>query len=237
MSPHRYSGGPIFTNGGSSGKSNITLDNGISEIDMTPGLSVPNLGVTWRRSFLANEVEHEEFDIQLNANVEWEIGDAFGELGANAYDIDTALRHELGHAVGLDESNNAGRLMYEGITTRTVLNIGSDEKAGYRCIFDSQDCDRCQGSNCPGLDLEIYLTTKTHTERKSLFWSLQSEREDIAGFNIYEKTVEKGYVSLNTSLIPSSDPFYQHEFTVGSLKGKYYLEIVYVGGSREIRNF
>ncbi len=70
------------------------------------------------------------YEADIDINVSFPFGTA-----STSYDIQTCLTHELGHLLGLDESNVEGAVMYPHIEPGVVRGVAQDDVNGINAIY------------------------------------------------------------------------------------------------------
>lgn len=95
-------------------------------------------------------------DITFNTGVAWKLGTPGG------YDVYTVAVHELGHALGLDESQNPYADMYAYYEGK-VTGLYSDDVNGVRAIYGSRPADYVNTSFPYAVDLTGQINSSTLT--------------------------------------------------------------------------
>jgi hypothetical protein len=81
--------------------------------------------------------QHDNFDIEFfDRDGTWDFDWSVNPVG-NQFDIQSVATHELGHAVGLGHSNQAGAVMYPSIMAGSTANrtLHADDIAGCQAIY------------------------------------------------------------------------------------------------------
>jgi hypothetical protein len=103
----------------------------------TAGSSQPcsNIAGTFRNNSGNNATQ---FTVEVNINCGFGFYDGTNapSLPPNWYDLRSVMRHELGHALGLNHSCTSGLLMYGGMSPGVVYNIDQDAINGDRYLYD-----------------------------------------------------------------------------------------------------
>ena len=69
------------------------------------------------------------------ADIDFNVSHDFG-TASTSYDVQTAVTHEMGHALGLDHSSNKSAIMYESLAKGVKRSIHSDDIAGIAAIYN-----------------------------------------------------------------------------------------------------
>ena len=69
-------------------------------------------------------------EADIDINVSHDFGTA-----STSYDTQTAMTHEMGHALGLGHSSNTSAIMYESLGKGETRNITSDDISGIAAIY------------------------------------------------------------------------------------------------------
>ncbi|MEZ4712025.1 MAG: matrixin family metalloprotease, partial [Caldilineaceae bacterium] len=67
----------------------------------------------------------------------WYTGTGTPPIGSTQLDLKTFLRHELGHALGLEHNASSGTLMYETLATQTILTPSAADRNGIKYLYDA----------------------------------------------------------------------------------------------------
>lgn len=222
FSPNLYAGGGQ-ANPGPGGGSHSAYENGVCEVDAGYYNRPERGGVT--RTYTTTNHQYTEFDITIPDPSSTSY--TFGNGNNNTVDFATVIRHELGHGVGLGHTQVSGRLMYPSVYIgHSTIHIGSDERAGYFCIYDNT----CVGTNECGVGA---ISFSTHVNQAAsgtvLSWTLGPEHVYAKGFNVYEKKGDT-YISINSKMIKTTQGESEYAFLLSN-KYKYknksfYLEII-----------
>jgi|GEM_PF-2678816 len=178
---------------------------------------------------------HEEFDIYINQGSDYynNIGD---ELNAA-----WVLNHELGHAAGLD--HYASPLMQQLTTLNFENNDLPSSSDAYYNVCDKialQELYKESSSGGGGASISFdLLAEKLDEETLCLQW--MSEQDRVKSFNVYKKVKGK-YISQNQESIFNNPGAYNElhitlEPDTKLKKRKYFLEIEYFNGARELKRF
>lgn len=163
---------------------------------------------------------HTEFDLRINNNFSGTFSN--GSFGGG-HDRVTVLRHEFGHGVGLDHSGTASRLMGASLSANQVKDIGTDEIRGYNCIYNNI----CTGQEGGSGNIEFSTDVVAEDFFKTLKWSIETESENLIGFNVYKKSCDGTLVSVNEEMIIFRSNQENYNFQVAENNNDtYYVEVV-----------
>ncbi|AXG70709.1 hypothetical protein KORDIASMS9_02955 [Kordia sp. SMS9] len=219
MSPSAHvNNAPTMVHGGLTGgtQSTFTQD---GNIVVFQGFS-SNTGVlaSVLRQSISGSI-HTEFDLRINSNFSGTFSN--GATGGG-HDRATVLRHEFGHGVGLDHTGTASRLMGASLGVNQVKNIGQDEIRGYNCIYNNI----CTGQEGGSGNLEFSTDIVADDLFKTLKWSVETDNNDLLGFNVYKKECDGSLISVNSEMIKFRSNQAEYTFQVDDTKDTYYVEVV-----------
>ncbi|MDN5201118.1 matrixin family metalloprotease [Fulvivirgaceae bacterium BMA10] len=210
------------------GSNYINSDNNVCEIGYGYYFKASAAAVT--QDYIAFG-DYIEFDITINSNFNYSFTNGGGVSGH--VDRGNVMRHELGHAVGLDHTAYSTRLMHATIPVGgNIKGIGTDEKNGYKCLYDQND--PCTGQEGGSGSIVFSKDMVTSTVNNSLQWTVELDETNLKGFNIYEKNkCGTQFKTVNKELIKysSDNPSYCFEVTGNLADVEYYLEFVGYGKS------
>lgn len=193
--------------------------NGKCEIGWGPVAGSPNAGGGTEDYVTAGT--YTEFDIIIDNTP----AAPWGNGWAGTVDRTTVVRHELGHGVGLDHTSVSSRLMHNSLNAGGgTKNIGSDERNGYRCIYENN----CSGQEGGSGNLEFTISKKnnSYSSTTTLKWEIETENTSLIGFNIFEKK-SNNYKSLNTELIKAIPNQKEYSYDIlNEMNKEYYIEFV-----------
>jgi len=119
-----------------------------------------------------------EADIVLNPFAQFSTDGTYG-----TFDLEAALRHEIGHLLGLSHSEVAGSTMYESVTRNGVLGprpvralLSADDVSAVRALYGSpEDEERC----CSAITGKLTFSGKAH--RDISIWVQEKESGRVVG--------------------------------------------------------
>jgi hypothetical protein len=191
--------GPSWSYGGiygPNGAFNTPVQNSVCEIGYSYYGKADAAAVT---TDYVSSGTYTEFDITINSNFTY-VSNFNNGGGGSSVDRATVLRHELGHAIGLDHSSDPYTLMYFSITVgASPTYIGVDEQRGIRCIYDNLDCQYNEGGSG---NSEFSISVMKNGDEKTFIWTSDVDNYNIIGFNILAKEIGScKLVTLNKDLI------------------------------------
>lgn len=127
------------------------------------------------RIFFSNRTQITEADIVLNPAQQFSTDGTFG-----TFDLETVLRHEIGHLLGLEHSSVAGAVMYDKIPRNGISPIVGQlsltDIAAIRQLYGSSDIDQ---DCCGSIEGKITLPSKFIGALE--IWATNAEDGSVAG--------------------------------------------------------
>ena len=128
-----------------------------------------------RRGFIT------EADIVLNPFQQFSTDGSYG-----TFDLETVIKHELGHLLGLGHSNVAGSLMYDSTAKNGVFggpetiarDISTDDIASIRDLYPEPNDESCCGV------ISGRLTGLGRQARSSELWAEDADSGDVAAHSV-----------------------------------------------------
>jgi len=75
-------------------------------------------------------------DVQFDASERWEVGNS---LGSAAFDLVLVAAHEIGHALGLDHSNDASAILYPSVSSsQSFVGLDNNDVSAIRVLYSSR---------------------------------------------------------------------------------------------------
>ncbi len=75
-------------------------------------------------------------DVQFDATERWEVGNA---LGIAAFDLVLVAAHEIGHALGLDHTNDTSAVLYPSVSpTQSFVGLDAHDVSAIRSLYSSR---------------------------------------------------------------------------------------------------
>ena len=97
-------------------------------------------------SWATDDGELVAFDVRVNPAVPWSTDGA-----EDAFDLEAAVTHEIGHALGLDHSRDADACMYEVQLPGDPRELGPDDVAAARALYPLEPGVGCSTAPEPTL--------------------------------------------------------------------------------------
>jgi len=145
----------------------------------------------------------------------WWIG---GAMPMNYYDFRTAVRHELGHALGLGHTDTSNRLMSTTLPPNTARSVDADAINGSRFMYDSSYTGSPPERSYYGLTLPPYSGPGTYDDQSTAIsyggWApnwLTFNPAANAGFSTISRTGTIGsraHIALGPSTVNKITLFY-----------------------------
>jgi hypothetical protein len=86
-------------------------------------------------SVYGNPINQFKVVVNIGSGYGFYDGTQGGTIPSNYYDLQSIMRHELGHAQGLCHSSNSSYLMYRSFGTGQVKSLDTDAKNGSKYLY------------------------------------------------------------------------------------------------------